>query len=295
MVAIALRRAHLADLLVLAKARIAVWVLFTVAAGFVMAAGPGTQEGGGVVLLPLLLGTALVVVGTNALNQVVEVETDALMRRTRNRPLPAGRLPVGPVALGAGLVGTVGLAFLALTVNGLTAALAALTLVSYVFVYTPLKRKSTLNTLVGAVPGALPIVGGYAASSGSIDAAAVVLFLVMFLWQMPHFLALSWLYREDYGWAGIKMLAVTDPSGRVTFAQALLYAAALVPISLLPTVMGLASQAYFWGALVLSLGYCGTALVAALRPTRQHARRLFFLSIWYLPALLTLMMVDVRV
>ncbi len=195
----------------------------------------------------------------------------------------------------AGLAGTVGIAILAVAVNGLTAALAALTLVSYVFLYTPLKRKSTINTLVGAVPGALPIMGGYAASSGRIDPAAVVLFLVMFLWQMPHFLALSWLYREDYARADIKMLAVTDPSGNVTFGQALLYAAALVPISLLPTVMGLASQAYFWGALILSLGYCWAALLAALRPTKQHARWLFLLSIWYLPAILTLMMVDVRV
>lgn len=291
MVAIAVRRLRVADLLVLAKARIAIWVLFTVAAGFIMAAVPGTQG----LLLPLLIGTSLVVVGTNALNQVAEVETDGLMRRTRSRPLPAGRLPVGAVALGAGLSGTIGIAYLAVSVNGLTAALAALTLVSYVFIYTPLKRRSTLNTLVGAVPGALPIVGGYAASTGRLDAPAAVLFLVMFLWQMPHFLALSWLYREDYGRAGIKMLAVRDPSGRVTFAQSLLYAAALVPVALLPTMLGMAGQMYFWGALVLSLAYCGAALVAALRPTEIHARRLFFLSIWYLPALLTLMMVDIRV
>jgi protoheme IX farnesyltransferase len=276
--------------MVLAKARIAVWVMFTVAAGFVLAAVPGTQA----LLLPLMLGTALVVFGTNALNQVVEVETDALMHRTRNRPLPAGRLPVGPVAIGAGLMGTLGIGYLAVAVNGLTATLAALTLVSYVFVYTPFKRKSTLNTLVGAVPGALPIMGGYAAATGRIDSAAVVLFLVMFLWQMPHFLALSWLYREDYGRAGIKMLAVGDPSGKVTFAQATLYAAALLPISLLPTVLGLASRAYFWGALVLSLAYLGAALAAAIRPSTSSARRLFFLSIWYLPAILTLMMVDIR-
>lgn len=291
MVAIALRRGYLADVLVLIKARIAAWTLFTVVAGFVLGAQPGTQE----VLLPLILGTALVIAGANALNQVAEVDVDARMRRTRNRPLPAGRMAVGPVATVAGLAGATGVALLAVAVNGLTAALAALTLVSYVFFYTPLKRRSTVATLVGAVPGALPIAGGWAAARGQIDATAVVLFLILFLWQMPHFLALSWLYREDYAQAGLRMMAGSDPNGRLTFAHATVYAAALIPITLLPTMMGLAGKAYFWGALILTLAYGWAALTTAIWPSTARARRLFLWSIGYLPVLLTLMMVDTGV
>ncbi len=291
MVAIALRRGYLADVMTLIKARIAAWILFTVAAGFVLGALPGTQE----VLLPLILGTALVVAGANALNQVAEVDVDARMRRTRNRPLPAGRMAVGPVATAAALAGATGIALLAVAVNGLTAALAALTLVSYVFLYTPLKRKSTVATLVGAIPGALPIAGGWAAARGQIDATAVVLFLILFLWQMPHFLALSWLYREDYAQAGLRMLAGSDPTGRLTFAHATVYAAALIPVTLLPTMMGVAGQAYFWGALILTVAYAWAALMTAIWPSTTRARRLFLWSIGYLPALLTLMMVDTAV
>ena len=291
MVAIALRRGYLADVMTLIKARIAAWILFTVAAGFVLGALPGTQE----VLLPLILGTALVVAGANALNQVAEVDVDARMRRTRNRPLPAGRMAVGPVATAAGLAGATGTALLAVAVNGLTAALAALTLVSYVFFYTPLKRRSTVATLVGAVPGALPIAGGWAAARGQIDATAVVLFLILFLWQMPHFLALSWLYREDYAQAGLRMLAGSDPTGRLTFAHATVYAAALIPVTLLPTMMGVAGQAYFWGALILTVAYAWAALMTAIWTSTTRARRLFLWSLGYLPALLTLMMVDTAV
>ena len=283
-----MRRAYLADVLVLIKVRIAVWVVFTVVAGFILGAAPGTQS----LLLPLIIGTALVVVGTNALNQVLEVDVDGLMRRTRNRPLPTGRMAVGPVAAAAGLAGATGIIFLAVTVNGLTAALAGLTLVSYVFLYTPLKRRSTLATLVGAVPGALPIAGGWAAARGQIDATAMVLFMIMFLWQMPHFLALSWLYREDYANAGIRMLTGLDPTGRLTFAHATAYAVALIPVALLPALMGVTGRAYFWGALILSIAYGWAALMAAINPDTARARRLFLWSISYLPVLLTLMMVD---
>jgi protoheme IX farnesyltransferase len=284
-----MRRAYLADVLILIKVRIAVWVVFTVVAGFILGAAPGAQG----MLLPLIIGTVLVVAGTNALNQVAEVHVDGLMRRTRNRPLPTGRLAVGPVAAVAGLAGATGIAFLAVTVNGLTAALAALTLVSYVFLYTPLKRRSTLATLVGAVPGALPIAGGWAAARGQIDATALVLFLIMFLWQMPHFLALSWLYREDYANAGIRMLAGLDSTGRLTFAHATAYAVALIPVALLPAMMGVAGRTYFWGALFLSVAYGWAALMAAIYPDTARARRLFLWSISYLPILLTLMMVDI--
>jgi protoheme IX farnesyltransferase len=283
-----MRRAYLADVLVLIKVRIAVWVVFTVVAGFILGAAPDTQS----LLLPLIIGTALVVAGTNALNQVAEVHVDGLMRRTRNRPLPTGRMAVGPVAVAAGLAGATGIAFLAVTVNGLTAALAALTLVSYVFLYTPLKRRSTLATLVGAVPGALPIAGGWAAARGQIDATALVLFMIMFLWQMPHFLALSWLYREDYANAGIRMLTGLDSTGRLTFAHATAYAVALIPVALLPALMGVTGRAYFWGALILSIAYGWAALMAAINPDTARARRLFLWSISYLPVLLTLMMVD---
>jgi protoheme IX farnesyltransferase len=214
------------------------------------------------------------------------------MRRTEDRPIPAGRLDrgVGAVyALGLGLAGTV---YLARFVNLTTAALAALTLLSYILLYTPLKRRTSLNTLVGAVPGALPILGGWTAAGGAVSAPAWALFWIMFLWQLPHFLALAWLYREDYGRAGLRMLSVEDPDGRLTFGQALLYATALVPTSLLPGALGLAGPVYAIGALALGLWFAGTCVLAVRRRSAVAARRVFLVSITYLPALLGLLAAD---
>jgi heme o synthase len=279
-----------AALLELTKPRIVVLVLVTVGAAFYLGA-EGTLSL--VTLGHTLLGTALVAGGTNALNQVAEADVDARMRRTRGRPLPSGRLERLPAAVFAWSLGAGGVAYLAATTNAVAAGLAALTLASYVFLYTPLKRRTSLATLIGAVPGALPVVGGWAAARpGAPGVEAWVLFAILFLWQLPHFLALAWIYREDYAAAGLRMLSVDDPGGRATFRQAALASAALVSAALAPTLVGLAGPAYFWGALALSAGFGGVALSAARRPDAARARRLFTASVAYLPALLVLLMMD---
>ncbi len=277
------------DLVVLSKPRIVLMVMLTAAAGFWMASPTGQHT---LLLFNTLLGTALVAAGTNALNQVAERDLDALMRRTRMRPLPAGRLSPTVAALFAWLAGVAGIGYLAVTVNLLTAALAAITLLSYVFVYTPLKRHSSASTLIGAIPGALPIVGGWTAATGSLAFAAWALFWIMFLWQLPHFLALGWLYREDYDRARFKMLSSGDSDGRLTFVYASLYAAALVPVSLVPTLLGITGGFYFFGAALLSTGFFIVSSTAARHSSAMNARRLFRSSLAYLPLLLLLMAVN---
>jgi protoheme IX farnesyltransferase len=264
-------------------------VMLTVAAGFWMASPTGQNS---FLLFNLLLGTALVAAGTNALNQVAERDLDALMHRTRARPLPAGRLSPAAASLFAWLAGVTGIVYLALTVDSLTAALAAITLLSYVFVYTPLKRYSSTSTLIGAIPGALPIVGGWTAATGSLAFEAWALFWIMFLWQLPHFLALGWLYREDYARARFKMLSSGDTDGRLTFVYASLYAAALVPVSLAPTLLGITGGFYFFGAALLSTGFFVVSGAAARDSSALNARRLFRSSLAYLPLLLLLMAVN---
>jgi len=244
------------------------------------------------VLFHLLAGTMLVAAGTNALNQVAERDVDALMRRTRGRPLPAGRLDIATGAAFAWSIGVAGIVYLAAMVNVLTGALAAATLLSYVFLYTPLKRHTSVSTLIGGVPGALPIVGGWTAASGTLTPEAWILFWIMFLWQLPHFLALGWLYKEDYARAGLRMLSVADEDGRVTFMQATLYAAALLPVSLSPTLLGMTGGVYFVGAFVLSAAYLFASVTALPDVTPAHAKRLFRVSLVYLPALLIIMGVD---
>jgi protoheme IX farnesyltransferase len=243
-------------------------------------------------LLHTLLGTALVAGGTNALNQLWERDVDARMRRTRGRPLPTGRVTPRRAAAFAVGISVTGVAYLATTVNPLTAGLAALTLVSYVLLYTPLKRRTSLNTLIGAVPGALPIVGGWTAAGGRLDVAAAALFWILFLWQLPHFLALAWIYREDYRAGGLRMLGVEDPTGRVTGRMTLLFALALIPASLVPSVVGVTGWLYFVGALMLSVAYAAAGAALTLAVTERRAWRLFSVSVVYLPALLTLMVVD---
>jgi heme o synthase len=243
-------------------------------------------------LVNTLIGTALVAGGTNAWNQIRERDVDALMVRTRRRPLPSGRLSTTAAIWFASGITVVGVVYLGIMVNLLTAVLAALTFASYVLLYTPLKRKTSLNTLVGAVPGALPIVGGWTAAGGSLGVAVAALFWILFLWQLPHFLALAWLYRDDYRAGGLRMLSCDDVDGRDTGRMALLYAVALLPISLVPTLVGVTGTLYFFGALGLGVGYvaAGTGLLMGATPSR--AWRLFFVSILYLPALLTLMVLD---
>ena len=276
-------------MLELAKPRIVGLVTVTAAAGFYLAAPAGVGLG---LFLHLLVGTVLVAAGTNALNQVAERDVDALMHRTARRPLPTGRVSYLTAASAAWIAGAAGVTYLATFVNGVTALIAAATLVSYVFLYTPLKRHTSLNTLIGAVPGALPIVGGWTAAGGSLGIEAWVLFWILFLWQLPHFLALAWMYREDYARAGLRMLSVGDVDGRQTFQQAVLYGLALLPVSLTPTVVGIAGPWYFFGALILSSWFAWAGVQAARERSNAVARKLFITSVWYLPVLLSLMVAN---
>ncbi|MEX2177193.1 MAG: heme o synthase [Gemmatimonadaceae bacterium] len=283
------------DLLALTKPRITLMAVLTVAAGFALAAPASlaawTATTWGL-LIHALIGSALVAGGTNALNQVLERDVDALMRRTAGRPLPAGRLDPRVAATFAVAAGTLGVAYLAVLVNLMTALIAAATLLSYVLVYTPLKRRTTLATLIGAVPGALPIVGGWTAAGGTLSERPWVLFAMLFFWQLPHFLALSWIYRDDYTRAGLRMLSVDDVDGTSTFRQAVLTAGALVPISLVPTMLGMSGVVYFAGALGLSGWLVARAVLAARSRTPYRVRRLFLFTLVYLPAILTFMIAD---
>jgi len=277
------------DCLALTKPRIVALVLVTVAAGFYLGAADGVSPW---LLWHTLVGTALVAAGTNALNQVFEADVDARMRRTRHRPIPAGRLSARAGGAFAWTAGIGGVLYLLVLLDGLVAALAAATLGSYVFLYTPLKRRTSLATLVGAVPGALPVVGGWVAARGSLGPEAWILFALLFFWQLPHFLALAWIYREDYALAGLKMAGEGDAGGQDTFFKASLYAAALLSVALLPAVTGMAGNLYGLGALGLSGWMLWTAVSAARHPSLPSARRLFKVSVAYLPGILTLMMVD---
>lgn len=281
--------ARLAAFLELTKPRITQLVLLTAAAGFYLGSRATVDLW---VLGQTLLGVALVAAGTNAFNQLIERDVDARMRRTLGRPLPSGRLTPRAAAWFAAVISVAGVAYLGLAVNYLTAGLAALTLASYVLVYTPLKRRTTLNTLIGAVPGALPIVGGWTAAGGVLGPAVAALFWILFLWQLPHFLALAWIYREDYRRGGLAMVSVGDPDGRHTGCMAFLYAVVLLPVSVLPTALGVTSARYLFGALVLGLAYAGASGAMTRAATTARARRVFVVSIIYLPALLTLMALD---
>lgn len=266
-------------------------VVISAGAGFLVASGGDID---GRALLVAALGIGMVAGGTSALNQVIERDIDALMLRTRGRPLPTGKVTPGAAAAFSLGLSVLGILFLATFVNLLTALLAMIALASYVLVYTPLKKVSSLSTVVGAVPGALPILGGWTAATGSLDPGGWALFGILFFWQLPHFLALAWLYREDYRLGGLKMLGVTDPSGRQTRHQSVLYAVALLPTSLLPVLLGLSGGFYAAAALLLTGAYVGTALHFAFRGTSPTARSLFRVSLLYLPVLLLFLTLDVR-
>jgi heme o synthase len=284
---------RLLDFLALTKPRIAVLVLFTVAIGALLGAQAAKVPLDMLLLFNTLAGTGLVAAGASALNQLLEKDSDALMRRTENRPLPSGRLqPVEVLVFGV-MLSALGLAYLAWTMpHRLGVLVAGATLVCYVLLYTPLKRHTTLNTLIGAVPGALPPVIGWTAVTGSLDVGVIVLFLIVFLWQVPHFLAIAWIYREDYSRAGLMMLPVVDPEGGMTSRQMLAYAAALIPVSLLPALWQQASVFYAVGALLLGLGFFGTAVAFARRHGMKEARRVLHASLIYLPVLLSLLVLE---
>lgn len=238
------------------------------------------------------LGTMLVAVGANALNMYQEREHDRRMRRTVARPLPAGRLtPRQVLYFGTAAAGT-GLALLVLTTNLLATALCALILASYVLVYTPLKRVTFLNTWVGAVPGALPPVVGYAAAANRLDATAALLFLLLFFWQIPHFLSIAWRYREDYARSGMKMLPVLDPDGSRTSVQMAVYGCGLMVVSLMPFQVGIAGQIYLGSVLCLDLLFFVPVMIAAVFRLESAMRLCFLVSIVYLPLVLAVMVVD---
>jgi heme o synthase len=278
-----------ADFLTLTKPRLNLLVLMTTLGGVYVARPEGVPL---LLLAHTMAGTALVAGGAAALNQVWERNTDRLMRRTSARPVPAGRLGVLE-SMWFGIVASViGLTELAVAVNALTAWVAAITLVSYVFFYTPLKPLTSLSTLVGAVPGALPPVIGWAAATGEVTLPAMVLFGIVFFWQMPHFLAIAWLYRDDYARGGIPLLPVLEPDGRRTGQQALLYAVALWPVSLMPVLLGLVGAVYAIAASMLGLGFIALTASFARDRSAATARRLFLSSIAYLALLWTALVAD---
>ena len=285
-VALATPRTRVLDFAELTKPRITFMVVVTTAAGYLMGA---QGHASGLTLLHTIVGTALVASAASALNQWMERDTDRLMERTQNRPLPAGRLEPAVVLVFGISVGVFGITYLSRWVNGLTAGLGVGTLLLYLLAYTPMKRVSSLCTIVGAVPGALPPVMGWAAARGDLSVGAWVLFAVLFLWQIPHFLAIAWMYREEYRRGGQPMLPVLDREGVRTGRQIVLYCLALVPVSLLPTVIGLTGSIYFVGALLLGLLYLAAGAHAATRRTTDSARTLLRVSVVYLPLLLGLM------
>jgi len=279
-----------ADFLALCKPRVVAMVLVPTAIGYYLAGTSAPLDY--VRLLCTLIGTALAAGGTLALNEYVERDRDALMHRSRDRPLPAGRLaPLDALAFGALLTAS-GIVYLALAVDFLPALITAFTTVSYLFAYTPLKSRTPLCSIVGAVPGALPPLTGWAAARGSLGIEAWVLFAIMFLWQIPHSLAIASLYREDYARAGIRLLPVVEPDGSSTGRHILSNSLALLMVALMPTMIGLAGAVYFCVALVLGVGLVVVAARLARTPSHEHARRLLFASLIYLPVLLLAMAAD---
>jgi len=288
-VALILTRSRAADFLELTKPRITLLVLATTMVGFYLAAPASIPLA---LLSHTLLGIGLVAGGASALNMWLERRPDSLMRRTAGRPLPSGRLQSGHALSFALVLSGAGLVYLFLWVNHLTSALAVITLLTYLFLYTPLKTRTWLCTLVGAVPGALPPILGWIAATGKIALGGILLFVIVFLWQLPHFYAIGWMYREDYARAGFPMLPVIDTTGRRTGWQASAYILALILVTLLPTAAGLAGFLYLAGAVLSGICFlvCGV-LFARLRDF-VSARRLFVVSVFYLPLLMALLVID---
>src|SRR2546423_302637 len=273
----------------LTKPRITFLIVLTSAAGYFLGArGPIDYLN----LLHALAGITLLSSGIATLNQFMERDLDGLMRRTSLRPLPSGRLqPFEALFLGIWLT-TIAEAYLAFLVNPITAAFGLSVIVGYLFLYTPLKTRTSLSTAIGAFPGAMPPLMGWTAARGEIDVAAWVLVAILFLWQFPHFLAIAWMYREDYGRAGIRMLPVVEPDGRVTGQQIILYSLMLVPVSLLPALLGISGRIYLCAALILGLLFLGSSIRAALSKSNQHARQLLLASVLYLPLLFGVMVLN---
>jgi protoheme IX farnesyltransferase len=280
---------RLADYWELTKPRIAMLVMFTALTGFYLGSAGPFDWGR---LLHTLIGTALTAGGAGALNMLLERGPDGRMRRTMGRPLPAGRVqPLAALRLGVSLA-VAGVFYLTAAVNLLAGLLSALTIIAYIVVYTPLKRRTSLATLVGAVPGALPAVGGWAASAGHVSFEAWALFLIVFFWQMPHFFALAWMYREDYRRGGFRLLPGHDAEGSGTAAQIFYFSLALLPVSLAPALLGLSGAVYFFGATALGAAFAVEAARFRRGQTNAAARRFFRISVLYLPLILALLLLN---
>jgi heme o synthase len=279
------------DFVTLTKPRLNFLVLLTTAAAYSLGAGPDARL---IDLVHTLLGTFLVAGGAAALNQVWERQTDKLMRRTQSRPMADARMSVAQgTAFGIALT-VAGIAELAFFINTLSAAVALFTMATYIFIYTPLKLRTSLSTIAGALPGALPAVIGWTAATNTLSIQAWVLFGIVFMWQMPHFLAIAWMYRDEYARAGMPLLPVIEPDGRSTGRQAVLYTAALIPLSLMPTGVGLATAWYLVGAIALGAILMMLSLEFSVKRDLPTARRLFFGSIIYLPILWAILVFDHR-
>jgi protoheme IX farnesyltransferase len=282
-------RERLLAYLELTKPRITFLIVLTAAAGFCLGARAPFDY---LNLTHAMIGIALLSSGIAALNQYMERDLDGLMRRTATRPLPSGKLsPLEAFIFGLGVT-IIAELYLGVLVNPLTALLGLTVIVGYLLLYTPLKTRTSLSTVVGAFPGAMPPLIGWAAARGEMGLEAWVLFGILFLWQFPHFLAIAWMYREDYARAGIMMLPVVEPEGRITGQQIILYTAILLPVSLLPTLLGTSGGIYFFGALILGSGFLYSSIRAALSKSRQQARRLLLASVIYLPLLFVLMVLN---
>lgn len=272
----------------LTKPRITFLIVLTSAAGFCL----GSAKVDYLALLTAMAGIALLSSGIATLNQYMERDLDRLMRRTAERPLPSGKLaPWEALCFGVSLT-VLAEVYLAVLVNPLSGLLGLTVIAGYLFAYTPLKTRSTFSTMVGAFPGAVPPLIGWAAARGTIGVEAWVLFAILFLWQFPHFLAIAWMYREDYGRAGILMLPVVEPEGRVTAQQIIVYTVMLLPVSLLPTLLGTSGRVYLFGAIALGLLFLGASVRAAFSKSRQQARQLLLASVIYLPLLFGLMVLN---
>lgn len=277
------------DLWDLLKPEISFLVTISALGGF-MLGSPGDMDGA--LLCAMLFGTALTAGGVGALNHYLERGFDATMKRTANRPLPSGRVhPTVALVFGVSIT-TAGVGLLFFFTNLLTAALAALTVVLYLAVYTPLKRRTTYNTLVGTIPGALPALGGWAAATGNLGLGGWTIFAILMFWQMPHFLSLAWMYRKDYARAGYKMTPVDDPTGSRTVKETLFYTLLLGLASVSPALVGVAGWAYWPGAVILSIWFLFPVYAFYRSRTAQDARRVLMASIMYIPLLLVLLFVD---
>ena len=277
------------DYIALTKPRITWLILMSTGVGYFFGARGGWHV---LTLLNTILGTGLIASGTAALNQWYERDADAKMKRTQGRPLPSGRLSAGKALVFAILISAAGFVELFVGVNALTAWLGLFTLLSYLFIYTPLKQRSPHSTTIGAIPGAMPPLIGYAAASGTLTWDAWILFAILFFWQFPHFYAIAWMYREDYERAGIRMLPVVEPDGESTARRILLYSLILIPISMVPKFLSMTGNLYLAGALALGLLFLYAGVRVSFDRTRQQARRVLLASVVYLPILYGLMLFD---